>query len=623
MESAKMALCTNNQEEQLRESGCSNDVENSKVYTKRKALHINVFFDGTANNMFNVRDGAINRALKELDEVSQSLRNFDVSDLDKAKNHLNNASTLISQIHDVSEEAIEDITQVDLYLIRIYKEQKNLKKQNQANSIQEEQNLESLTLGEAEALVNKTSAYLIEIKGKRRSSLSYKNYYSNVALLYLGSQKPDTNVINNVYISGAGTFDLGTDSLVGLGVGRGRSGIYQRVKEAFEEINEIYQQKDSQMIVLNVFGFSRGSFYARYFCAMAKTDISQQNNTRRQTRNITRSGRNLLPVNSEDIMINFVGIYDTVTSEGVKHYNDVEPFQQDMGIIKQDIGEKQNIRKVVHLTAKNEYRYHFPLTSIDTAVKEGVGFECSFPGGHTNIGGANPGNRKEKNRISHFDEGDRNKKRDNIHWTWFRDKGYYLGEPQPIACKKLPGEELEQPIACEDGCGEFQVKRKTRHISNSRRSVISERGEYYDVYAKRTVVSRNYQYIFLEIMKDIILQETNITFDGTSKELLFEAIASIEGNTEESRVLKKFRDYAYNYVMTNYNLQDRVIHDVDFEDNDESILTIEEQRIFYNKYIINTLTGGIVNSGKNIDHFNPKRARILDNAGPNEGVSYL
>ncbi|OSI13802.1 phospholipase effector Tle1 domain-containing protein [Neisseria dumasiana] len=78
--------------------------------------------------------------------------------------------------------------------------------------------------------------------------------------------------------------------------------------------------------------------------------------------------------------INFFGLFDTVSSLGMEHYNDVKEF-------KLDIGAPKSIRRIVHFTAQNDYRHHFPLTSIKGAVKDKRGFECSFPGVHSDVGG--------------------------------------------------------------------------------------------------------------------------------------------------------------------------------------------------------------------------------------------
>lgn len=238
-----------------------------------------------------------------------------------------------------------------------------------------------------------TEARLKQENKELAEETSYGNYYSNIALLYMASTK--TATIRNIYIEGAGTFKYEGDTNYGLALAKGDSGVYARVAEAFGLAEESRFELNAKKIIFNVYGFSRGAFYARYFCAMAKLTDEQIANDKMAMQqaqiyggaadsemfDAVGSGREKLALANKDIRINFVGIYDTVSSHGVKHYNDVQPF-------KLNIGKKQDIRKIVHLTAQNDYRNHFPLTHINTAANDGVGFECSLPGAHSDIGGA-------------------------------------------------------------------------------------------------------------------------------------------------------------------------------------------------------------------------------------------
>ena len=57
-----------------------------------------------------------------------------------------------------------------------------------------------------------------------------------------------------------------------------------------------------------------------------------------------------------------------------------------------DIAELQlalydQAQRVVHLTAADEYRKNFALTTIASSLPSGVGFECQLPGVHSDIGG--------------------------------------------------------------------------------------------------------------------------------------------------------------------------------------------------------------------------------------------
>lgn len=113
-----------------------------------------------------------------------------------------------------------------------------------------------------------TKARLEQQHPELTDQTSYDNYYSNIALLYMASKEDDT--IANIYIEGSGTFKYNKDDFNGLAFSVRQSGINARVTEAFSQLENIRIEFQSNQIILNVFGFSRGAFYARYFCAMAK-----------------------------------------------------------------------------------------------------------------------------------------------------------------------------------------------------------------------------------------------------------------------------------------------------------------------------------------------------------------
>ena len=112
-----------------------------------------------------------------------------------------------------------------------------------------------------------------------------------------------------------------------------------------------------------VFGFSRGAAEARRFI----------------------SPRNIVPLlyeefgtalNNYRISINFLGLFDTVLSE----YSILSGIELKL---------QSDIKKVVHLVAANEYREHFPVTSIKEKGKKlrSNYIEIVLPGAHSDIGG--------------------------------------------------------------------------------------------------------------------------------------------------------------------------------------------------------------------------------------------
>lgn len=417
------------------ENAETNDNQDSCVVCTLNAITVNVFFDGTGNNMFNTQHRLDDEKL--IDEEYQK-----------------------RQIPtDISEE--------------------------KKNSIREQIRQE------------------ITPYGNLKDQISYENDLSNVALLYNAAEVEAC--IKRVYIEGAGTIKDQADDQGGLAAATGESGIMDRVFDAFSQIRKQIKEQSTNMIIFNIFGFSRGSFYGRYFAAVLKESFTEQDKQRAEkeatkkeiaaqkraeqnqaalekrraqqqnppsafsrmvssaastignvlfapvtaikkivnnklpifeslpilTNDYARqcNGRGLLDYQPAEITINLVGIYDTVSSHGWDHHNDSIDF-------KLDIGDKQKIKKIIHLTAANEYRNHFALVTTNTAIKDRnsdgkpVGFQCSIPGAHADIGGGYIKKWEEKNYfLSNYDKPETTNffttDAGEVNWRWFRDKGYY------------------------------------------------------------------------------------------------------------------------------------------------------------------------------------------------------
>lgn len=231
---------------------------------------------------------------------------------------------------------------------------------------------------------------------------SYFNDYSNVA--YMFRCRPKDNKIW-IYIEGMGSTKGAKDDRQGFAFGSGKSGITARVDYAFSQIvSEIIAKSKGnpvQQVTCNVFGFSRGAASARHFVHVAKTQTSK------------RFGR--LKMNANNIVFKFIGIYDTVSSfEELNEkeqalLNGKDPFDvgQAIGeIVKMRVGKNllndvddlgldfrslsstdKQITKVLHIRAMDEYRYFFPITDINSAIKQNFGIEVLINGAHSDIGG--------------------------------------------------------------------------------------------------------------------------------------------------------------------------------------------------------------------------------------------
>jgi len=98
----------------------------------------------------------------------------------------------------------------------------------------------------------------------------------------------------------------------------------------------------------------------------------------------------------------FVGLFDTVSSyehgaSFVTNVATVIDFGNDVEELHLRLTDPA-IKKVVHLTAGDEYRQNFASTTIASAIAAGTGYELQLPGVHSDIGGGY-GEVEEEDRL--------------------------------------------------------------------------------------------------------------------------------------------------------------------------------------------------------------------------------
>lgn len=386
----------NNKKGQPLKVASSNEVAGSQVEKVQKQIVINLFFDGTGNNKHNTD-------LRLQDEETEETGPQTIMNPDTGKKELVPKAPYLEY-----KERKDEVNRLNAEIQR-YEFQKRLHNTNRKSVIahqsadsdgfiplgrkgREDQNIEFVDqddlMGEYRSKIAILSQEMKAIQKsdgdhhlKLAEQASYYNEYSNVALLEMESTLGGEPYQANIYIEGAGTRREKKDDTRGLGFATGpHSGLIKRVGEAFDFIKKTLEGNDElKKVIVNVFGFSRGSFYARVFCCALKNDGLPE---------LLQKKRAILKQPSSLFKIHFVGLYDTVSSYGLAHYND--QVQVPMSISK-----REEINHVVHFTAENEYRYHFPLTPIYEALEDGIGLELRFPGAHSNIGGAYPDHWKE------------------------------------------------------------------------------------------------------------------------------------------------------------------------------------------------------------------------------------
>lgn len=412
-----------------------------------------------------------------------------------------------------------------------------------------------------------------EISEALEKETSYNNDFTNVALLEMATKRTP---VPPIYIEGAGTIKYKKDDSPGLGLAKGRSGVVKRVEEAFIKLNKLVEINGIKLLKLNVFGFSRGSFYARVFCAWAKQRLSEDVKRRYEKRNIGLLtplddckiiARMHLGLASEDININLLGIYDTVSSYQLNHYDDPEEIDL-------KVGDEQGIGFVVHLTAQNEYRYHFPLTPIHQALSDGCGLEISFPGAHSNLGGS---------YTDHFDE--------KYHYLSIGKeiipKGPYEIKPR-VSIPRRPGE-VPWDWWMEMG---YYTTDQLRMSKGSGSYLDFIEGERAEIYGHR-VVRHHYQYIYLNAMKHFAEQLAIIDFSNYSEDY-DQRQAAFEKQKKEDPIFEKFSQYVKDLVETKYCSRGRYKVDLAQVLSDRG-----DRQHLYNKYIFNSLMP-VVNSDSTV-----------------------
>ncbi|MEQ9911649.1 T6SS phospholipase effector Tle1-like catalytic domain-containing protein [Pectobacterium polaris] len=143
------------------------------------------------------------------------------------------------------------------------------------------------------------------------------------------------------------------------------------LKDALSNIDCIHR------IIFDVFGFSRGAAAARHFVNVIDQKADHPLVQAIANMPTIRLKAGFDWANRDDVRITFVGIFDTVASS----------YHPSLNIRLQD----DCAERVVHLTALDEVRKHFPLTRVTpTAIGTSIPAhftELALPGAHSDIGG--------------------------------------------------------------------------------------------------------------------------------------------------------------------------------------------------------------------------------------------
>jgi hypothetical protein len=263
---------------------------------------------------------------------------------------------------------------------------------------------------------------------------SYENDWSNIARLETAYTENTGKFISKIYIEGIGTEDYDRDSSyftkgAGGAFGAGSTGIIAKVlkacEKAVEKVVKLKQKENINCIYLDVFGFSRGAAAARNFVyevtkekypateVWVDTDSDGSNDEmeKRDAHNaktelkvlpkyghlglkLTQAG---IDVTTIRVKVEFVGLFDTVSSYDPSTTGAFKNFENDVGELKLNAISKA--KKIFHLVASDEHRVNFMLTKVTAAG----GDEYILPGVHSDVGGSYPHNASETVQLLDFD----------------------------------------------------------------------------------------------------------------------------------------------------------------------------------------------------------------------------
>ena len=362
-----------------------------QAQTTEKTIYIGVFFDGTGNNKYQVTMGKLFRmkeALAKAEGKSETQVNINLA-RGKGRDYWKNKLTK-SQLDelffgyegsndkdiDFIERRIDSVHTTEVYGPPNAEALKLRTYQKAA----EEFHSKALFSSSVSAMSDPDWKQLKKSSG---SGGSQGDTYTNVAILEALYKSDDINYFP-IYVEGAGTdMDMSKNqdpmNFGGAG-GMGDLGVWAKVRHARDAVTRICQrftlvQKTSSLTVhLSIYGFSRGATEARMFAHIFDPHNTKSKAVNKALKEISRT--EFLNEPQVKKHLDFVGIFDTVSSQGFDFSNDVDDLHL-YGV--------SNADYTLHLCAMDEYRNKFALTDIQSAWAKGL--ELFLPGCHTDVGG--------------------------------------------------------------------------------------------------------------------------------------------------------------------------------------------------------------------------------------------
>lgn len=231
---------------------------------------------------------------------------------------------------------------------------------------------------------------------------SYANDISNIWRLYnLYAEDTKAKELADgltasfpLYVTGVGTTTGKRDTLFpGMALGLGATGVLAKVEEGFELFAQALNRFENEnpgvtpaRLELDIFGFSRGAATARHF---ANQILARENGPLGALREAGKLGQTSGFDWHKDVIINFIGLFDTVAALGSWDDGGNPADDRNSGI---DLYLAPDAaRQVVHLVARDEFRYNFALNRVAPPHRE-----ITLPGAHSDLGGGYPEEMRER-----------------------------------------------------------------------------------------------------------------------------------------------------------------------------------------------------------------------------------
>lgn len=194
------------------------------------------------------------------------------------------------------------------------------------------------------------------------------------------------------YDDGVGSDGQPLEKLAGGAFG---TGLFQKIKDGYTKIAQVYEQGDEVFL----FGFSRGAFTARCLAGMiavcglptanfsndvVETAFQAYRNKDQRTTILTRLNQTCALF---DAKLSMVGVWDTVGSLGIPAiFGGVSPLVY--GFL--DTSLHPNVMHAYHALAIDERRSEFPATLWTTCAPGQTLEQVWFCGVHCDVGGSYP-----------------------------------------------------------------------------------------------------------------------------------------------------------------------------------------------------------------------------------------